>query len=100
MIPANDSEAKELVGISLPQPRMARRIQDSAGGNTVFRQILEPITLTPGEKNGKGFYRASGAARGAEMLDRLGFTRAVDFAGCGGPHSPILPTLTFEVDLM
>jgi len=100
MIPANDSEAKELVGISLRQPRMVRRIQDSAGVNTVFRQILEPITLTPVEKDGKGFYRASGTARGAEMLDRLGLTRAVDFGGCGGVQSSILTTLTFEVDLV
>ncbi len=79
---------------------MARRIQDSAGVNTVFRQILEPITLTPVERDGKGFYRANGTARGAEMLDHLGLTRAVEFGGCGGLHFPISTILTFTVDLI
>jgi len=58
--------------------------QDSARANGVLRQILEPITMTPVEKEGQRFYRAAGAAKGAEMLDRLGLTQAVDFGGCGG----------------
>ncbi len=58
--------------------------QDSARANAIFRQMLEPITLIPVEKEGKRFYRASGTARGAEMLDRLGLAQAVDFGGCGG----------------
>jgi hypothetical protein len=60
--------------------------QDSARANSVFRQILEPITMTPVEESGRRFYRATGAAKGAEMLNRLGLTQAVDFVGCGGPQ--------------
>ncbi len=60
--------------------------EDAARANAVFRQMLAPITLTPVEANGTCFYRARGAARGAEMLDRLGFAQAVDFGGCGGPQ--------------
>ncbi len=41
--------------------------------------------MTAVEEKGKRFYRATGAAKGAEMLDRLGLTQAVDFGGCGGP---------------
>lgn len=33
------------------------------------------------------------------MLDRLGLAQAVDFGGCGGPHSPKSLSLRFEVDL-
>lgn len=58
--------------------------QDPARANSVFRQILEPITMTPVEENGRRFYQATGAAKGAEMLDRLGLAQAVDFGGCGG----------------
>jgi hypothetical protein len=58
--------------------------QDAAGANSVFRQILEPITMTPVEESGRRFYRATGAAKGAEMLNRLGLTQAVDFGGCWG----------------
>ncbi len=58
--------------------------QDSTRANAVFRQILEPITMTPVEQNGRRFYRGTGAARGAEMLDRLELAQAVDFGGCGG----------------
>jgi hypothetical protein len=58
--------------------------QDSARTNGVFRKILEPITMTPVEEKGRRFYRATGAAKGPEMLDRLGLTQAVDFGGCGG----------------
>ncbi|HZP35340.1 MAG TPA: recombinase family protein [Methylomirabilota bacterium] len=58
--------------------------QDSPRANAVFRQILEPITMTPVEQDGRRFYRATGAAKGAEMLDRLGLAQAVDFGGCGG----------------
>jgi site-specific DNA recombinase len=58
--------------------------QDSARANAVFRQILEPITMTPVEDKGQRFYRATGAAKGAETLNRLGLTQAVDFGGCGG----------------
>jgi hypothetical protein len=47
--------------------------QDSARANSVFRQILEPITMTPVEERGRRFYRATGAAKGAEMLNRLIF---------------------------
>ena len=59
---------------------------DSARTNTVFRQILEPITITPVEEKGERFYRAAGAAKGAELLDRLRLAQAVDFGGCGGPQ--------------
>jgi site-specific DNA recombinase len=59
---------------------------DSARANTVLRQILEPITMTPVEAEGQRFYRATGAAKGVEMLDRLGLAQAVDFGGCGGPQ--------------
>src|SRR6266852_3487913 len=62
--------------------------EDSARANTVLRQILEPITMTPVEEAGQRFYRATGAAKGAEMLDRLGLIQAVDFGGCGGPQPP------------
>jgi hypothetical protein len=58
--------------------------QDSARTNSVFRQILEPITMTPVEERGRRFYRATGAAKWAEMLNRLGLTQAVDFGVCGG----------------
>jgi len=58
--------------------------QDTARANNVFRQILEPITMTPVEEKGRRFYRATGAAKGAEMLNRLGLAQAVDFGGCGG----------------
>lgn len=34
---------------------------------------------------GKRFYRASGEARAAEMINRLGIAQAVDFGGGGGP---------------
>jgi hypothetical protein len=43
--------------------------QDPTRANAVFRQILEPITMTPVEQDGRRFYRATGAARGAEMLE-------------------------------
>ena len=52
--------------------------------NHVFRQVLEPITMMPVEGKGRRFYRATGAAKGAEMLNRPGLTQAVDFVGCGG----------------
>ena len=59
--------------------------QDATRANTVFRQILEPITMTPVEEgNGRRFYRATRAAKAPEMLDRLGLAQAVDFGGCGG----------------
>lgn len=58
--------------------------QDPARANSVFRQTLEPITMMPVEENGQRFYRATGAAKGTEMLDRLGLAQAVDFGGCGG----------------
>ena len=58
---------------------------DSTRVNRVFRQIIEPVTMTPGEEKGRGFYRATGAAKGAEMLNRLGLAQAVDFGGCGPP---------------
>jgi hypothetical protein len=60
--------------------------QDSTRANHVFRQVLEPITMTPVEDGGQRFYRATGAAKGAEMLNRLGLAQAVDFGGCGGPQ--------------
>jgi hypothetical protein len=62
--------------------------QDSARANSVFRQILEPITMTTVEERERRFYRATGAAKGAEMLNRLGLTQPVDFVGCGGPQPP------------
>src|SRR6266851_7606849 len=68
--------------------------EDSARANTVLRQILEPITMTPVEEAGQSFYRATGAAKGAEMLDRLGLIQAVDFGGCGGPQSFVGKQLT------
>ena len=52
--------------------------------NHVFRQVLEPITMMPVVGKGRRFYRATGAAKGAEMLNRLGLAQAVDFGGCGG----------------
>jgi hypothetical protein len=58
--------------------------EDSARASTVLRQILEPITMTPVEAEGQRFYRATRAAKGVEMLDRLGMAQAVDFVGCGG----------------
>ncbi|MFI5341843.1 MAG: recombinase family protein [Candidatus Methylomirabilales bacterium] len=58
--------------------------QDSMRANAVFREMLEPITMTPVDHDGKHFYRATGTARGAEMLNRLGVAQAVDFGGCGG----------------
>ncbi|HKX05703.1 MAG TPA: recombinase family protein, partial [Methylomirabilota bacterium] len=58
--------------------------RDSARANSVIRQVLEPITMMPVEENGRRFYRAMGAAKGVEMLDRLGLAQAVDFGGCGG----------------
>jgi len=58
--------------------------QDSMQANAVFRQLLAPITMTPVDREGKHFYRATGTARGAEMLNRLGVAQAVDFGGCGG----------------
>jgi hypothetical protein len=58
--------------------------QDSTRVNRVFRQVLEPITMTPVEEKGRRFYRATGAAKGPEMLNRLGLAQAVDFGGCGG----------------
>jgi hypothetical protein len=58
--------------------------QDSTRANRVFRQVLEPITMMPVEEKGRRFYRATGAAKGAEMLNRLGLAQAVDFGGCGG----------------
>ena len=58
--------------------------QDSMRANRVFRQVLEPIAMTPVEDGGRRFYRATGAAKGAEMLNRLGLAQAVDFGGCGG----------------
>ena len=60
--------------------------QDSTRANRVFRQVLEPITMTPVEEKGRRFYRATRAAKGAEMLNRLGLAQAVDFGGCGGPQ--------------
>ena len=35
--------------------------------NHVFRQVLEPITMMPVEEKGRRFYRATGAAKGAEI---------------------------------
>jgi hypothetical protein len=58
--------------------------EDSARANSVLRQILEPITMMPIEEAGQRFYRATGAAKGVEMLDRLGLIQAVDFGGCWG----------------
>jgi hypothetical protein len=52
--------------------------------NRVFRQVFEPITMMPVEDGGRRCYRATGAAKGAEMLNRLGLAQAVDFGGCGG----------------
>ena len=52
------------------------------------------------EDGGRRFYRATGAAKGAEMLDRLGLAQAVDFGSCGGLQPPISTMLGFEVDLI
>jgi hypothetical protein len=60
--------------------------QDVARANGVFREMLAPITLTPVAANDKRFYRAVGAAMGAETLERLGVSQAFDFGGCGGPQ--------------
>jgi site-specific DNA recombinase len=54
--------------------------------NAIFRTILEPIALRPVEAAGKRMYRATGAAKGLETLERLGLTQAFDFGGCGGPQ--------------
>ena len=64
------------------------------------RQILEPITMTSVKEAGQRFYRATGAAKGTEMLDRLGVIQAADFSGCGGPQSPKSSRLTLEVDIV
>ena len=74
--------------------------QDSTRANSVFRQVLEPITMTPVEDKGRRFYRATGAAKEAEMLNRLGLAQAVDFGGCGGLQSPKSTRLTFEMDVV
>jgi len=71
-------------------PRLRRPIRVEPGGqlsptDRVFRQVLEPITMMPVEGKGRRFYRATGAAKGPEMLNRLGLAQAVDFGGCGGP---------------
>jgi len=74
--------------------------QDAARANSVFRQILEPITMTPVEERGRRFYCATGAAKWAEMLNRLGLTQAVDFSSSEGLQSPKSNHLTFAVDLV
>jgi hypothetical protein len=54
--------------------------------------------MMPVEGKGRRFYRATGAAKGPEMLNRLGLAQAVDFGGCGGLQLPISNTVAFEVD--
>jgi len=52
--------------------------------------------MMPVEDKGRRFYRATGAAKGAEMLNRLGLAQAVDFGGCGGPQ-PLAGKQTAQV---
>ena len=42
--------------------------------------------MMPVEESGRRFYRGTGTAKGAEMLNRLGLTQAGDFGGCRGPQ--------------
>ena len=59
--------------------------EDAARANSVFRQILEPITMTPVEESGRRFYRATGAAKEPEMLNRLGVDPGGRFRWLRGP---------------
>jgi hypothetical protein len=64
----------------------------------VFRQILEPITMTAVEEKGKRFYRPTGTAKGAEMLDRLGAHPGRRFRSSRGPE--ISNFLVLEIDVI
>jgi len=45
------------------------------------------------------FDRGTGAAKGAETLERLGLIQAVELGGCRGSQLPKSNSLIFEVDL-
>jgi len=64
---------------------------DAVRVNAFFREHLTPIVCTPVEENGQRFYRARGAAHGAELLKTLGLGREFDFGGCGGRIWPPAP---------
>jgi len=49
--------------------------QDSARANTVFRQVLEPITMMPVADTGRRFYRATGAAKRWKCSTAWGWSR-------------------------
>jgi len=53
--------------------------------NAFFRQNLEPMICTPVEISQRRFYGATGAVKGAPMLESLGLAQAFDFGGCRRP---------------
>ena len=58
--------------------------RDVARANTFFRAHVAPIICAPIREGGRKFYRATVAAKGAEIIKSLGLAQPFDFGGCGG----------------
>jgi DNA invertase Pin-like site-specific DNA recombinase len=59
--------------------------RDVARANAYFRAHVAPIICAPVREAGRKFYRATVAAKGAEIVKSLGLApQAFDFGGCGG----------------
>ena len=59
--------------------------RDVARANAFFRAHVGPIICAPVREGGRKFYRATVAAKGAEIVKSLGLVpQAFDFGGCGG----------------
>ena len=75
--------------------------RDVARANSFFRGHLTPIVCAPIREAGRRFYRATVAAKGAEIIKSLGLVpQAFDFGGCGGPQSPKLTHLGSVIDVI
>jgi transposase len=88
-LPLSRSAVRRLrraLGLPPKRRRRARpgRIRRTPEAQTGALVQLDASPMTPVEDKGRRFYRATGAAKGAEMLNRLGLAQAVDFGGCGG----------------
>ncbi len=51
------------------------------------------------EEPGRRFAQATGAAKGAEMLDRVGLTQMIEFPGCGVLQASISNKLASVVEI-
>ena len=74
--------------------------QDSTRANRVFRQVLEPITMTPVDNGGRRFYRASGAAKGLKCSTAWGWPRrSISVVVGARNHLPANRSLEFWFDV-